>query len=164
QDWVVKINYANGTGDGHVIWRLGAGGDFTLRSPVPVDPWFSHQHNAHYIGDSTLVLFDNGNTRCADGPNCHIRGPEVSLDEPARQATVALNADLGNYSFAVGSAQRLPNGNLAFTSGFQAGPQGFFGQLIEVLPDGSKVYVLEINSYEYRAYRLSGLYEPTDNP
>jgi hypothetical protein len=35
QDWVIKIDYRNGAGDGHVIWRLGQGGDFTLNS---VDP------------------------------------------------------------------------------------------------------------------------------
>ena len=38
QDWVIKIDYDNGTGDGHVVWRLGQGGDFTINSsgPVPV--------------------------------------------------------------------------------------------------------------------------------
>ena len=38
QDWVIKIDYANGTGDGHVIWRLGKGGDFKVNStdPLPV--------------------------------------------------------------------------------------------------------------------------------
>src|SRR5262249_296449 len=56
QDWVIKIDYRNGAGDGHVVWRLGAGGDFTLDSADPT-AWFSHQHNAHYIDDHTLILF-----------------------------------------------------------------------------------------------------------
>src|SRR4051812_36980020 len=43
QDWVIKIDYANGRGDGHIIWRLGQGGDFALNAPDP-DAWFSHQH------------------------------------------------------------------------------------------------------------------------
>ena len=30
QDWVIKIDYANGTGDGHIVWTLGQGGNFTL--------------------------------------------------------------------------------------------------------------------------------------
>ena len=44
QDWVIKIDYANGTGDGHIVWRLGQGGDFTLdasssgRIPVVLPP------------------------------------------------------------------------------------------------------------------------------
>src|SRR5262249_56255363 len=33
QDWVIKIDYRNGTGDGHVLWRLGKGGG--LRPPPP---------------------------------------------------------------------------------------------------------------------------------
>ena len=37
QDWVLKINYANGTGDGSVIWRMGAGGDFTIVNPPTPD-------------------------------------------------------------------------------------------------------------------------------
>jgi len=32
-------------------------------------------------------------------------------------ATPVLNADLGNYSFRLGSAQRLSNGNYSFMSG-----------------------------------------------
>ena len=47
QDWVIKIDYAHGHGDGHVIWRLGQGGDFAVISSDP-SPWFSHQHYAHY--------------------------------------------------------------------------------------------------------------------
>ena len=53
QDWVIKIDYSNGTGDGHVVWRLGQGGDFTINSSDP-SPWFSHQHDVTYINDSTM--------------------------------------------------------------------------------------------------------------
>src|SRR5207302_5330894 len=48
QDWVIKIDYHNGAGDGHVVWRLGKDGDFTVSSTDP-SPWFSQQHHAHYI-------------------------------------------------------------------------------------------------------------------
>jgi hypothetical protein len=65
---------------------------------------------------------------------------------------------LGNYSSALGSAQQLPGGNYVFTSGLQLGPQGPFGQSIEVLPDGSTSSVLEVEAAEYRSYRMSGLY------
>ena len=54
QDWVIKIDYDNGTGDGHVVWRLGQGGDFTINSSDP-SPWFSHQHDVRYINDTTIV-------------------------------------------------------------------------------------------------------------
>jgi hypothetical protein len=161
QDWVIKIDYENGGGDGHVIWRLGQkDGNFTLNNPTnDPNPWFSHQHNAHFIDDTTLILFDNGNTRRVSDPNAHSRGQVWRLDEQTMTATLLLNADLGNSSDALGAAQRLSNGNLSFTSGFQGQPPNQFGQTIEVLPDGTKSYVLEVNLIEYRSYRIRTLYE-----
>jgi hypothetical protein len=161
QDWVVKIDYANGAGDGHVVWRLGAGGDFTVNSADP-SPWFSHQHNPHYIDDHTLILFDNGNTRRAGDPTAHSRGQVWTLDERKMTATVALNADMGNYSDRVGSAQALSNGNYSFTSGALGNPP-FIGQSIEVLPDGTKTYVLQVGRGLYRSYRARTLYEGIDD-
>ena len=32
QDWVIKLNYADGSGDGSVLWRMGVAGDFTATS------------------------------------------------------------------------------------------------------------------------------------
>jgi arylsulfate sulfotransferase len=164
QDWVIKIDYENGAGDGHVVWRLGQDGDFTVVSSDP-DPWFSHQHNAHYVDDNTLVLFDNGNTRRATDPTADSRGQVWTLDETTMTATLVLNADLGNYSFRLGSAQRLSNGNYSFMSGSQGQvpPPSQFGQTIEVLPDGTPSYVLEFASPEYRAFRVRTLYEGTDD-
>ncbi|HJZ55274.1 MAG TPA: aryl-sulfate sulfotransferase [Gemmataceae bacterium] len=165
QDWVIKIDYRNGTGDGHVVWRLGQGGDFVVNSADP-NPWFSHQHNAHYIDDHTLILFDNGNTRRASDPNAHSRGQVWTLDETSLTATPVLNVDLGDYSFRLGSAQRLSNGNYSFTSGSQGLPPTEFAQETEVLPDGTKTYVLEsdrVGRLVYRSYRTRTLYEGTDD-
>ena len=156
QDWVVKINYANGTGDGHVVWRLGQGGDFTINSSDP-SPWFSHQHDVRYINDTTILVFDDGNTRQAKDPNAHSRGQELVLNEKTMTATLVVNADLGNYSFALGTAQMLPNGNLQFTSGIQGSPP-YFGQTIEVLPDGTQTFVQQMPGLEYRSYLMSTLY------
>jgi hypothetical protein len=162
QDWVIKIDYRDGAGDGHVVWRLGEGGDFALNATDP-NPWFSHQHNAHYIDDHTIILFDNGNTRQASDPNAHSRGQVWALDETNMTATLVLNADLGNYSFRLGSAQRLSNGNYSFMSGSQGQvpPPNQFGQSIEVLPGGTPSYVLRFPSPEYRSYRVRTLYEGT---
>jgi hypothetical protein len=49
------------------------GGDFALDNAGP-NAWFSHQHNAHYIDDHTLILFDNGNTRRPRDPTANSRG------------------------------------------------------------------------------------------
>ena len=35
QSWVIKIDYANGTGTGDVLWRLGADGDFAIEGGDP---------------------------------------------------------------------------------------------------------------------------------
>jgi hypothetical protein len=156
QDWVIKIDYRNGAGDGHIVWRLGMNGDFTVSSTDP-NPWFSHQHDAHYIDDTTLILFDNGDTRQASHPNADSRGQLWTLDEQTMTATLVFNVDLGNYSFALGAAQRLSNGNYSFISGIPA--PNFNGQSIEVHPDGTKAYVLEINRSLYRSFRVRTLYE-----
>jgi hypothetical protein len=157
QDWVIKIDYARGTGDGHVIWRLGQDGDFSVSSSDP-NPWFSHQHYPHYLDDSTLVLFDNGNTRRASDSTAHSRGQVWKLDEDAMTASLVFNVDLGNYSAELGTAERMPNGNFVFDSGSQGAPPALFGQSIEVLPDGTKTYVQEVAARDYRSFRMSSLY------
>jgi arylsulfate sulfotransferase len=162
QDWVIKVDYRSGAGDGHVIWRLGQGGDFTVSSTDP-NPWFSHQHNAHYIDDHTFILFDNGNTRRASDPNADSRGQVWTLDEQTMTATLVVNADLGNYSNAFGAAQRLSNGDYSFMSGRTGQPPNLFGQSIEVSPNGAKVYVLQANKPEFRSFRMRTLYEGVDD-
>lgn len=32
QDWIMKVNYQNGSGDGKMLWRLGQGGDFVFNN------------------------------------------------------------------------------------------------------------------------------------
>jgi hypothetical protein len=164
QDWVVKIDYSGGAGDGHVVWRLGQGGDFTVNSTDPL-PWFSHQHDAHYIDDHTLILFDNGNTRRASDPTAHSRGQVWTLDEQTMTATLVVNADLGSYSGALGAAERLSNGDYSFTLGTNGPvpPVRPPAHTVEVRPDGTKVYDLAANTPEYRTFRLRTLYEGTDD-
>jgi hypothetical protein len=163
QDWVVKIDYRNGAGDGHIIWRLGQGGDFTVNSTDP-NPWFSHQHKAHYIDDHTLILFDNGNTRRASDPTADSRGQVWTLDEQTMMATLVVNADLGSYSGALGAAERLSNGNYSFTLGTN-GPEPVKppAHTVEVTPDGTLVYDLVANRPEYRSFRVRTLYEGVDD-
>src|SRR5829696_2010712 len=75
-------------------------------------------------------------------------------------ATLVLNAVLGSWAGAVGSAQRLSNGNYAFTLGINGPePPRPPAHLIEVTPDGTKVFDLLVNKTEYRSYRMRTLYE-----
>jgi hypothetical protein len=164
QDWVLKIDYEKGAGDGHIIWRLGQGGDFTVNSTDP-NPWFSHQHDAHLIDATTLILLDNGNTRRAGNPTADSRGQVWKLDESTMTATLVVNVDLGNYSPMFGAAQRLSNGDYVFTSGAQGKAPNLISQSIEVQPDGTKVYVLQASKAEFRTFRVQTLYSGiSDNP
>ncbi len=156
QDWAIKINYANGTGNGGILWKLGAGGNFKPIANTP-QPWFSHQHDVRYVSNNTLLVFDDGNTRQAKFHAAHSRGQEWILNEQNMTATLVVNADMGNYSDFLGSSQLLSNGNLAFTSGnLSTGRPG--GESIEVLPNGTRIYVMQMSEFEYRSYFASTLY------
>ena len=161
-DTVIKIDYANGSGDGHVVWQLGGqDNNFTLAGVPPgTNPaiaWFSHQHDARYINNSTLVLFDDGDTRVAqDPPPQDSRGQEWAINEQTMTATLVINVDVGSYSGALGSAQRLPDGDLTFTSGLA----GTSGGMVETSPAGVITYVNNISTFQYRSYAMDGLYGP----
>ena len=158
-DWLIKIAYNNGEGNGDIVWRLGKDGDFEIISNDP-SPWFSHQHDAIFVpGDGlTLAVFDNGNVRQVADPNAHSRGQVFRLDEQNRVATLVLNADLGAFSFALGSAQKLSNGNYHFDVGFVQGAASNTGRSVEVDPTGQIVYDLQVSTPEYRSFRLQDLY------
>ena len=157
QDWAIKIDYANGTGNGHIVWKLGAGGNFQAIANTS-QPWFSHQHDVRYINDNTLLVFDDGNTRQASDPTADSRGQEWILNEQNMTATLVVNADMGNYSSFLGGSELLPNGNLAFTSGGLVVDGKPSGQSIEVLPNGTRVYAQQMSIFEYRSYFESTLY------
>ena len=161
QDWIAKIDYANGAGAGDVIWELGLDGNFTINSTDPY-PWFSHQHDTEYElgGTSVLSLFDNGNTRFVVNPGVveNSRGYVLNIDEPNMVVTPTF-FDMGVYSNAVGSAQRLDNGNYFFEAGFIGTPPNISGQASEFLPDATPNFT-ETNSgcLTYRGYRMETLY------
>ena len=161
QDWLIKVNYDHGRGDGHVIWRLGKDGDFDFAS-TDTFPWFSHQHDANFeAADPTkLMVFDDGNTRVFTMGSGNSRGQILQLNEQDRIATPVLNADLGIYSVAVGSAQKLRDGNYFFDAGFVRGPGGISAYSIEVDPAGKIVSEIRANTMLYRSFRMTSLYAP----
>jgi hypothetical protein len=162
QDWVIKIDYKNGAGSGDVLWRLGLDGNFTI-TPPPTDPypWFSHQHDAEYAvpGENFISLFDDGNVRKTLYPDADSRGQLYKVNETAFTVTQPMNADLGTYSMALGSAQALKNGNFAFGSGLIMTTSPVSNQSVEVLPNGTIDYVLATTGASYRDFRMYSLYE-----
>lgn len=107
-------------------------------------------------GQQLLSLFDNGNTRQQPATTSNSRGQVYLLDTDARTATLELNADLGAFSAAFGSAQRLTNGNYQFDLGL-LNP----AQFVEVNPAGAVVSKFQMtNQQSYRCFRMKDLYTP----
>jgi hypothetical protein len=162
QDWMIKLDYRDGAGTGGLIWRLGKEGDFTpLGFPGDVDRWSTHQHDAERIGTDRLINFDNGNLAeacLADPQDCRSHGQAWLLDTTSMTATLELDADLGDYSSALGAAQVLGNTNYSFYSGLPGGLTTPLSRLDEVRPDGTKAFSVEFNARGYRGFRLKDLY------
>jgi hypothetical protein len=160
QDWVVKIDYKDGKGTGKVLWRLGEGGDFKAKSDDAY-PWFSYQHDVGFDppGSNKLIVFDDGHRRKKKFPEANNRGQVWELDEEHKVASLALNADLGVYAVAVGSAQTLSGGGFSFESGFiNPGPSPL-SRSTEVSADGKIVYTQQVTgALTYRSFRIPDLY------
>jgi arylsulfate sulfotransferase len=175
QDWVMKINYNNGSGNANILWRMGVGGDFAFNN-IHNDPWpwFSHQHDAgiENNGAGPMTVFDNGNTRLLQlgttgclPADCNSRGMALTVDEVNMQVTPVLSADLGVFSIALGSAQLLSDGNYFFVPGtVLVTLNRIASYCIEVHPTagtntGTQVLNLE-GPETYRAWRMPDLYAP----
>ena len=158
QDWIVKINYDSGEGNGDILWRLGNGGDFQLNSTIQ-NGWFSHQHDPRFEPLSTdrLMILDNGNVRHDTDSKANSRGQVYQLDEQAKTATLVFNADLGRYSLAVGSTERLSNGRYWFDNGFLPDASGVSD---EVDSNGKSLFSVRTAAPVYRSYRLTDMYGP----
>lgn len=138
---------------GKVIWRLGgAHNQFTFVN----DPLggFSGQHYARILPDGHLLLYDNGNQHHPQ----ETRVVEYALDLAAHTATLVweFRHDPPIYTSAVGSVQRLANGNTAI--GY-----GLAGHMSEVAPDGSVVWEADLRANGqlltvYRLVRIASLY------
>lgn len=160
QDWLLKIDYAHGAGSGNVIWRMGSGGDFSIVSSDAC-PWFSHQHDANWQlgGMTVLSMFDNGNARRAlCNPNANSRGYVLSVNESAMQVTPTQLTDLGAFSWGLGTAELLSNGNYHFEAGWIL--PGAYSTSIETTPGGGVAFALQEQALTYRSYRLQDMYTP----
>ena len=88
----------------------------------------------------------------------------LNMQESARTVYLTLSADLGAYSFALGSAQLLvspPNNFYAsFGNGLLSLP-GNAARSTEVDLNGNIVFELQAGQWSYRSYRMRDLYTPT---
>ncbi|HVS88654.1 MAG TPA: aryl-sulfate sulfotransferase [Candidatus Acidoferrum sp.] len=174
QDWVVKINYRDGAGDGSVLWRLGAGGDFVIPGGSPADFNYAQHYPvltaAKSSGVFPLMLFDNGNGRILDSngavcgspgaESCYSRPVLFQLDETSKTAQILWQDKLPVYSSCCGSINTLENGDAEFDIAF-APVQPSGSRIQEVTQDSVPRLVWQmdvIGQLAYRAFRMPSLY------
>lgn len=141
---ITKINRDTG----EKIWRLGgAHSDFTFVNDTLNG--FRNQHDVTALGNNHYLLFDNGN-----GHNPPVsRAVEYELDLENMTATLVwqYRETPDFYTYYMGNAQRLPNGNTLINFVLANYPK-----IIEVNPEGIKLFEMYLlpGSDLYRAFRF----------
>jgi len=164
QDWLIKIDYNNGSGTGNILWRMGLDGDFTIVGDAnDTYPWFSHQHDAEWaFNGPSLSLFDNGNTRIGQNPTEHSRGQLLSVNEGTMTATLSANLDIGAFCVALGTGQILINSKGKFTGlHYECGTVGSSfssSQSQSFYPSGT--LKMSSSAPSYRSAQMHDMYTP----
>lgn len=178
QNWLIKVNYANGSGDGSILWKLGQGGDFTLQGGSDPIDWFYAQHGPSFIGSPTagifkLTLMDNGDDRMfPPGVTCGTTGapaclystvPVLQINETAKTATLLFHQIIppNLYNSFGGNSEQLPNGNIEYDL-CGTYPGGVLSSdVFEVTQNDQANTVWHMHSTGtglYRAFRMPSLY------
>ena len=145
-DEVTKISRENG----NIIWRWG--GKHNQFTFVHDSLLFSHQHDVRILPNGNFTMFDNGNLHNTSTPAS--RAVEYSLDQESKIATKIweYHHDPDIFGLAMGSTQRLTNGNTLICWGWCDSTA-----VTEVAPDGSTTFELRfpLGHYTYRAYKYT---------
>lgn len=119
------------------IWRFGGqnskNNEYTiLNDEIDGFKGFSHQHTASILSNGNILMFDNGNLK----PNQYSRAVEYSINHQNKTATKVweFRNTPDVYTFVMGSAYRLENGNTLICWGWAN--NGF----TEVRPDKTIVF------------------------
>lgn len=176
QNWVVKINYQDGAGDGRILWHLGPDGDFALPSGQAPIEWNYGQHYPTVVSTNTagifrLMFFNNGNNRFVDSSNdvcgtagltpCYSSVPIFELNESASTGQVLWETNLSpHYSICCGDALALSNGNVEYDVAFDVNtPNQSFIQEVTQEPTPQLLWQMNITGQlAYRAFRIPSLY------
>jgi arylsulfate sulfotransferase len=148
QNWVLKVNYQNGSGDGSIVWTLGYQGSLKLIGGNSPQDWQYAQHDPGFFSPNTsgvfsLGLMDNGDDRLypasancprnAQGvipPNCEYSSiPVFQIDEEKKTATLTFH-------------QILPHTPANLAGGTIKDLYSYFGGNTDELPNGDVEYDL----------------------
>jgi hypothetical protein len=175
QNWLIKINFLDGTGSGAIMWHLGEGGDFKLVNATDPTDWFYAQHGMSYFTPNTTGVFrigmmDNGNDRMfptgsvfckpymAATAQCYSTMPLLELNENNMTATMVTHyvPPPTYFSFFGGNAELLANNDVEVD--FCAALSGAIVQ--ELNPQGSQVVWQGTTpgADQFHVYRLPSLY------
>jgi len=176
QNWIIKINYGDGAGDGHILWRLGPDGDFTLTNgQAPLD-WNYGQHYPVLLGPNTagifpLMFFNNGNNRFVDDSNdicgtagltpCYSSVPTFQLNEYTKTVQLLDEVNLSPaYSICCGSTNFLANGDLEYDVAYDINkPNVSYIQEVTTEQNPQLVWQMNITGQlAYRGFRITSLY------
>src|SRR5581483_4382603 len=168
--WIVKVNYADGTGDGSILYRIGLNGDFTLTNGSSPQDWQSGQHQPSIVsgngaGIYELAMMDNGFNRTLSGGNvcsgssCYSTVPIYRIDEAAKTVSIVFRDTFPASEFSVwgGSTTALPNGNLEYD--LCAEGKGSLVQEVTVSSTPTVKWTAKTTTENlYRANRIPSLY------
>jgi arylsulfate sulfotransferase len=176
QNWIIKINYQNGNGDGSILWRFGLDGDFTLIGQQAPQDWNYGQHyptivSPNSAGVLSMMFFDNGNNRLLNSGGticgtsgaapCYSSVPIMQLDEYSMTATELWENDLlPAYSICCGDALLLPSGNVEFDIADDILTPGV-SHIEEVTqtPTPQTIWKMDVTGQlAYRGFRIPSLY------
>jgi hypothetical protein len=186
QNWIVKIDFADATGSGNILWRLGEGGDFTLVGGTDPTDWFYAQHGPNFFSTNTTGIFtlgvmDNGDDRVLPGvpvgncpaagvstpatAQCYSTASVLQINESARTATLTEHYQPNPpvYSFFGGDVFLLNNGDREVDFASPLGgaaygtPRG--GSIVQELrgAPGQEQVVWQATTPGYEQYRVQWL-------
>ena len=174
QNWIIKIDFEDGQGNGNILWHLGEGGDFKLVGGTDPTDWFYIQHGMNFFSQNTTGVFklgmmDDGDDRMypsgvmcgkTGAPACYTTVPVLQVDEQAMTATLVFHyiAPQKLYSYFGGNAELLANGDIEADFCAPAAGSTIF-EWVPTQPTPQIVWQANTPKYDqYRVFRIPSLY------
>lgn len=177
QNWIVKVRYTDGTGDGSILWRLGEGGELALQGGTDPTDWQYAQHDPTFFSKNTTGVFslgamDNGNDRTfpatvtcgsSGAPPClYTTVPVWQIDENAKTATLTFHQIIpaSLYNVFGGNTEQLENGNVEYDlCGVGIYPSGSYVYEVTQESTPQTVWMMHVIGTDlYRAFRIPSFY------